>query len=98
MSHITVPAEHLDLYERYLRYEATSAQLAEALGLHPVTVRNKFPRQRPPKTDKKALTRARHLWRLTLAHLPARVIAEKAHVSLSTANRIRREGKKKLCP
>lgn len=81
------------ILQDYMAYRITSAALAEILNCHPVTVRKNIkrpPRPSPPK-NKSSIRRARALWRKTLAHLPAKEIQERAHVSLRTAYRIKAE-------
>ena len=82
-----------ELLERYKKREITSAQLAAATGLHPVSIRRAI--KRPPiereSTSKAKLIALRQAFRASIAHLPPSEISKIAHVSISTANRIRKK-------
>ena len=82
-----------ELLERYKKREITSAQLAAATGLHAVSIRRAI--KRPPiereSTSKAKLIALRQAFRASIAHLPPSEISKIAHVSISTANRIRKK-------
>jgi hypothetical protein len=84
-----------DLLAQYLAREITSKDVATATGYHPVSVRRAIQRSpiTPQPKNKSVLIDARKAFRATLAHLSASEIQKRAHVSLSTANRIRKAGK-----
>jgi hypothetical protein len=83
------------LLAQYLAREITSKDVAAATGYHPVSIRRAIQRDpiTPQPKNKRVLIDARKAFRATLAHLPAAEIQKIAHVSLSTANRIRKAGK-----
>lgn len=85
--------EHL--LAEYKAYRLSSRELGDATGFHPAALRRaiKRPPREPRNKNKTALIRARNLFRASLAHLPPREIKRIANVSLSTANRIRKQGK-----
>jgi hypothetical protein len=81
-----------DLLDRFLAWEITSQDVAEATGYHAVAIRRAI--KRPPKAkqpkNKTALLEARKAFRLSLGHLPPKQIQKLANVSAATADRIRR--------
>ena len=80
------------LKKRYLARELTSIELGELTGYHPAHIRKYLPRPpRLPAPTKGALIAARARFRATLAHLPAQEIAARAHVSMTTAQRIKKK-------
>lgn len=92
-----------DMLEAYLRYEITSFEVGQALGVNPASVRRAIPvkkRQRPDsqtsilkdrRVEKKRLREARKAYRATLAHLPINEIKQKANVSTSLAYKIKKQ-------
>ena len=78
--------------EAFLNREISSKELAKRTGYHEVSLRRAI--KRPPKPpqpkNKSALIATRKAFRATLAHLPVAEIQRLAHVSLSTANRIKK--------
>ena len=81
-----------DLLEKYLAREITSQALAVLTGFHNASIRRAIKRSpitKQPK-NKSPLLEARKAFRATLAHLTPQEIQRRAHVSLSTANRIKR--------
>lgn len=80
------------LLQEFLQYRISSTQLAAQTGYHPVALRRAIKRPpRPPRQkNKTALIQARNAFRASIAHLPIREIMERANVSLSTANRIKK--------
>lgn len=78
--------------EAFLNREISSKELARRTGYHEVSLRRAI--KRPPKPpqpkNKSALIATRKAFRATLAHLPVAEIQRLAHVSLSTANRIKK--------
>ena len=81
-----------DLLDQYHARKITSKQLSEATGYHAVSLRRAIKREAaiPQPKNKTALVQARKAFRATLAHLPVAEIQKLAHVSLSTASRIKR--------
>lgn len=81
-----------DLLDQYHARTITSKQLSEATGYHAVSLRRAIKREpaKPQPKNKTALVQARKAFRATLAHLPVADIQRLAHVSLSTASRIKR--------
>ena len=84
----SIPKEDL---EAFLNREISSKELARRTGYHEVSLRRAI--KRPPKPpqpkNKSALIATRKAFRATLANLPVAEIQRLAHVSLSTANRIK---------
>lgn len=83
-----------DMLERYKAYKMSSRELAEVVGCHPVYLRRLIKRPpREPKQNrrKRVLIDARKEYRKTIAHLPAKEIQRLAHVSLTTAQRIKKQ-------
>lgn len=85
----------LDLLEQYQARKITSKALAAITGYHAVSIRRAIKRDpvTPQPKNKTILMNARKAFRATLADLPVAEIQKLAHVSLSTANRIKRAGK-----
>lgn len=84
------------LLVEFKAYRISSEKLSELTGFHAVAIRRaikRTPREQQPK-NKTVLISARKAFRATLAHLQPKEIKELAHVSLSTANRIRKLGAK----
>lgn len=84
-----------DLLARYKTHKLSSTELGKLTGFHPAALRRvikREPRVKQPK-NKSALIAARKAFRATLAHLSPKEIVKQAHVSLTTANRIRKLGK-----
>ena len=85
----SIPKEDL---EAFLNREISSKELARRTGYHEVSLRRAI--KRPPKPpqpkNKSALIATRKAFRATLAHFPVAEIQRLAHVSLSTANRIKK--------
>lgn len=76
-----------------MRHELSSTALATIANCHPVSIRRLIKRPKriaQPPTTKRALIEARKAYRKSIAHLPAREIQRLAHVSLTTAQRIRK--------
>ena len=83
-----------ELLARYMAYEATSEEVARVTGNNPASIRRAI-RRTPPEAAPKSkanLIQARKAFRRTLANLKLHEIMELAHVSLSTAARIKRKG------
>lgn len=92
--HKNIPA---NLMEDYVKWRITSVELAEKTGYHAVYIRRSIkrddrPEPQTPKNDEshRKLLEARENLRKKLAHLPSAEIAKRAHVSLSTAARIKK--------
>ena len=79
----------------YLERRITSEKLSELTGYHAASIRRGIKREpaTPQPKNKSNLLLARKTFRATLSHLPAAEIQKQAHVSLSTANRIKKAGK-----
>jgi len=80
-----------ELLEDYKAFRLSSRELSEKTGFHAAAIRRAIkrpPREAQPK-NKTALIEARRAYRASIAHLQPKEIRELAHVSLSTANRIR---------
>lgn len=91
MAHIKdIPA---DLLEQYKARTITSAKLASLTGFHAVSLRRALKRDPliPAPRNKTKLLALRQLYRQSISHLPPSEISKLAHVSLSTANRIRKK-------
>ena len=90
----SIPKEDLDAF---LSREISSKELARRTGFHEVSLRRAI--KRPPKTpqpkNKSILIATRKAFRASLAHLSVADIQRMAHVSLSTANRIKKANSKK---
>jgi hypothetical protein len=87
-----IPADTLALYRAR---KITSATLAELTGLNAGYCRRAIKRDPPPaRAAKGPLIAARKLYRESISHLPAAQIAELAHTSLRTAQRIKRASAK----
>lgn len=81
-----------DLLDQYQDRKMTSAQLSELTGFHPVSLRRAIKRKPVPIYPGKAkLIALRQAYRASIAHLTPTEISKLAHVSLSTANRIRKK-------
>ena len=86
-----IPSE---LLATYMADQATSAEVAQVTGHNPASIRRAI-RRTPPEAAPKSkanLIQARKAFRRTLANLKLHEIMELAHVSLSTAARIKRKG------
>lgn len=83
-----------DLLDQYLRWELSSLALSKLTGFHAAAIRRAVVRPaRVAKPDNKtALIAARKAYRASLAHMQPKEIVKLAHVSLRTANRIRKLG------
>jgi len=82
-----------NLLEQYRTRQITSAELALLTGFHPVSLRRAIKRAPIQKesTSKAKLIALRQAFRASIAHLPPSEISKLAHVSISTANRIRKK-------
>ena len=83
-----------DMLEAYMAHKLSSKQLAQHVDCHPVYLRRliKRPkREAKPTQSKSALIQARKAFRKSIAHLPTKEIQAKAHVSLTTAQRIKKQ-------
>lgn len=92
-----------DMLEAYLRFEITSFDVAQALGVNPASVRRAIPtkkRVRPEsqtsvlkerRVEKQKLREVRKAYRATLAHLPITEIMRRANVSTSLAYKIKKQ-------
>ena len=76
----------------YQDHKLSSRALGELTGFHAAAIRRALPRKPklPQAKNKTALIEARKAFRKTLAHLAPKEIKILAHVSLTTANRIRK--------
>ena len=85
--------------DQYLAYELSSRELGEKTGFHPAAIRRailRLPKDKPVKADKARMRAVRHAYWRSIAHLPTHQIKKLAHVSLSTAVRIKKERKEML--
>jgi len=83
------------LIAKYKRREITSFELASATGMNASYLRRAIDRDPvQPRPNKGALIAARKAYRLSIAHLDAAEIANMAHVSLRTAQRIKQQAAK----
>lgn len=81
-----------DVLAKYKAYQISSKEVAAITGYHAVSIRRAIARERPPKPSDQAknLRRIRDLHRASVAHLPPKLIMAQAHVSISTAYRIKK--------
>lgn len=81
-----------DLLQDYMDRKVTSKEVSEITGYHEVSIRRaiKRPPIIPQPKNKTLLMQARKTFRATLAHLPPAEIQRLAHVSYSTAQRIKK--------
>ena len=85
-----IPAE---LLQDYMDRKITSKELADLTGYHAVSIRRAISRPPivPKPKNKTLLIQARKTFRASLKDLPLAEIQRIAHVSLSTAGRIKRD-------
>lgn len=84
-----IPADKMALY---MAYKLSSAELAAEIGCHPVYLRRLIKRPKRPKPENKLpLIEARKKFRQSIAHLPTKDIQRLAHVSVTTAQRIKKQ-------
>lgn len=91
------------MLEAYLRFEITSFDVAQALGVNPASVRRAIPakkRVRPEsqtsilkerKIEKQRLRETRKAYRASLAHLPIEEIMKRANVAKTLAYKIKKQ-------
>lgn len=94
-SHKNIPP---DLMAAYIARKITSKELGEKTGYHPVYLRRSIerdprPEREAPDDSHKKLLEARIELHKSVANLPIAQIVKRAHVSTSTAARIKKRYK-----